>query len=179
MLINKAEILEVFRIVRFKSYPIFRTWMFSLQEFRAKWSVKSKILGQITKALGNNVSGKLHARCEAYSNLTLCYGKAEFQNYLQRDTFVDFYPLTNEVCLMKLDGLSIPCKNLPTISARTYSGSKLFLWRHALLFQARLRHYARFASSRWGHHGGFHDRGKTPRSSLGKFLRRIFLLKYF
>jgi hypothetical protein len=158
-LVNKAEILEVFRIVRFKSYPIFKSWMTSLQDFRATWSAKSKVIGQIAKALGNNVSGKLHARCETYSNLKLCYDKAEFQSYLERDSFVNFYPLTNEVCLMRLDGLSIPCRNLPTILARTYSGSKLFLWRHALTFQARLRHFGRFASSRWCH-GGFHDRGE-------------------
>jgi hypothetical protein len=148
----------VFRIVRFKSYPIFNGWMTSLQNFRATWSARSKVIGQIAKALGNNVSGKLHARAEAYSNLKICCDRTEFQSYLDRDSFVDFYPLTDKVSLMRLDGLSIPCRNLPTISARTYSGSKLFLWRHALAFQARLRHFGRFASSRC--RGGFHDRGE-------------------
>jgi hypothetical protein len=163
-LVNKAKIIEVFRIVRFKSYPIFNEWMSSLQNFRATWSAKSRIIGQIAKALENNVSGKLHARAEAYSNLKLCCDRTEFQSYLERDSFV-----------MRLDGISIPCRNLPTISSRTYSGSKLFLWRHALAFQARLRHFGRFASSRYvvvdsmirGRDGGravFRSRADTPKA---------------
>jgi hypothetical protein len=130
---------------------------------------------------GNNVSGKLHASAEAYSNLKICCDRTEFQSYLEPDSFVDFYPLTDKVCLMRFDGISIPCRNLPTISSRTYSSSKLFLWRHALAFQARLRHFGRFASSRYvvvdsmirGRDGGravVKSRADTPtsrRSPLG------------
>ena len=148
LIIHKAKISQVFKACVFESAAFLKTHMQNLQNARAEWSPYSKVLSQTIKNLGNTVTGKLHSKIENYSNIRFCTDKKTFLQYLDHENFVDFTYLNDKSCVVKLDGISIRCKNLPTISSRVYSMSKLYLWRWGLVFQSRLRFFSHGGSTR-------------------------------
>jgi hypothetical protein len=148
LIVHKAKISQVFKACVFESAAFLKKHMENLQHARAEWSPYSKVLSQTIKSLGNTVTGKLHSKIEAYCNIRFCTDKKTFLGYLDCENFVDFTYLNDKSCVVKLDGISIRCKNLPTISSRVYSMSKLYLWKWGLVFQSRLRFFSNGGSTR-------------------------------
>ena len=85
--------------------------------------------------LPRSIPGKLHQRIESFTHCHVATSKDKFLRLANCTDFVDFRCLGPDAAIAIRDGLSIPCRNLPAISARVYRcGLYNFIFLHRFLF---------------------------------------------
>ena len=139
---HNIVVKKVIKIVRTKAFPIFSDWLFKLEMEKNK-SV-SPIITRYLKASGNSLAGKLHTRLDSLLNSKLCLNRKSFERYTDRDNFYDFEFLNSSACILHFDMKTIKSKNVPAISARTYSSSKCYLWRIFFTLAARFKYFGNY-----------------------------------
>ena len=113
-----CKVKQVKSITIFEQHRFMSTYMDRLAVSRKL--ATSQTESRLCKNLGNTVCGKMHQRVESFVHISIATSKEQFLRYCDNIDFVDFYPISPDTCLVLNDGMSIPCRNLPMISARVY-----------------------------------------------------------
>ena len=147
--LHSCRIVEVLSIVSFETAPFLQRYVQQLQDERSR--SPSTILARIIKNLSNSIPGKLHQRIETFTHCQVATNKEKFLQLARNSNFLDFRCLGPEAAIAIKDGLAVPCRNLPAISAKVYSFSKLLLWQAFLFIAAKMsklsQSYIRLAMS--------------------------------
>ena len=139
---HNIRIRKVIKIVRTKAFPIFSDWLFKLE--KAKNKSVSPIITRYLKSCGNSLAGKCHTRLDNLVKSKLCLNRRSFERYTARDNFYDFTFLNENACILNFDMMTITSKNVPAISALTYSSSKCYLWRLFYTLAARFKYFGNY-----------------------------------
>ena len=123
---HDIKIQRVKTIVRSKAYPIFREWLFTLQQERNKDF--SPIMGKTMKSMANSIAGRLHMKCEQFLRAKLCLYNKQLRKWMDHDNFYDLTFINSEgSSIMSFDGMTIVSRNCPAISSRVYSMRQVYL----------------------------------------------------
>ena len=92
---------------------------------------------------GNTMTGKLHMNLQNYSKIKITTSMDELMKAVDNINFLEIKPLSANACLVISDGIVIKKhNNIPAVSARVYSQSKLLMWHVWFQIAARMSYFS-------------------------------------
>ena len=175
---HSCAIVDILSIVSFRTAPFLQHYVQTLQDERSRCAsnVLSRVIKNLSNRYGKggegffffffcafyvytfrrlfvfffrSIPGKLHQRTELFSHCSVATNKDRFLRLANHSGFVDFLFLGPHAAIAVNDGISVHCRNLPSISARVYRFERFFF---------KIGHYNQRGKRRGGEQRGEKER---------------------